>query len=91
MRILVLGSALVAGLALPSLAEETPRHAYTPPAPKPGHSYPECYCTDSTGQRVEVGELACLQIGSRQVLSRCEKARNLVIWRHQATGCAPNV
>jgi len=61
-----------------------------PPA-KEGYSYPECYCTDSDGRRVEVGGFACLTIGSRQVTSRCTKARNLVIWRHQQEGCAPGV
>ncbi|MEO1457177.1 MAG: hypothetical protein AAFV49_06360 [Pseudomonadota bacterium] len=57
-----------------------------PPA-KEGYSYPDCYCTDSDGRRVEVGQIACLQIGSRLVTSRCEQARNLVIWRHQEEGC----
>lgn len=60
---------------------------WVPPKPKEGHSYPECFCTDSKGARVEVGQMACLTIGSREVLSRCEKARNLVIWRHQQDGC----
>ncbi|MGF1446080.1 MAG: hypothetical protein ACFBRM_07740 [Pikeienuella sp.] len=89
--------ALAAHLAAPVAAAE-PRaeraeraESYVPPTPKPGYSYPECYCTDSRGARVEVGELACLQIGGRNVLSRCEKARNLVIWRHQSDGCAPGV
>jgi hypothetical protein len=63
---------------------------YVPPKPKQGYSYPECYCTGSNGERVEVGELACLSVGGRQVLSRCEKRRNLVIWNHQAEEC-PNV
>ncbi|MEO0621636.1 MAG: hypothetical protein AAF183_05350 [Pseudomonadota bacterium] len=65
--------------------------SYFPPKPKDGYSYPECFCTDSQGSRVEVGQMACLQIGSRQVMSRCEKARNLVIWRHQTEGCNPGV
>lgn len=61
-----------------------------PPA-KPGYSYPECYCTDSRGARVEIGQTACLHIGSRSVTSRCERASNLVIWRHQSEGCTPGV
>lgn len=102
MRQRLLLTLLLAGLALGSGAASAdpagpaePRaraaaESYTPPPAKEGHSYPECYCTGSRGERVEVGQMACLQIGSRQVLSRCEKARNLVIWRHQDEGC-PNV
>jgi len=84
----------LAALALatsPASAEDAAHHAYTPPPPKEGYSYPECYCTNSTGGRVEVGELACLTIGGRQVMSRCEKRRNLVIWKHQSEGCPPGV
>jgi len=94
MRMMCLSLAAAAALAVaaPAGAEEPRPGAGTvlPPA-KEGHAYPECYCTDSRGQRVEVGQLACLQIGQRQITSRCEKARNLVIWRHQEEGCAPGV
>jgi len=72
-------------------ANPTPNPGTVLPPAKKGYSYPECYCTDSEGKRVEVGELACLHIGSRTVTSRCEKARNLVIWRHQKEGCQPGV
>lgn len=72
-------------------AQERLAQEFVPPAPKPGYSYPECFCTDSQGSRVEIGQMACLQIGSRQVMSRCEKASNLVIWRHQQEGCSPGV
>lgn len=93
----LLALALVGLMALPAAAEApySPpvrmADGYIPPTPKKGHSYPPCYCTDSQGNRVEVGQMACLQIGSRQVMSRCEKARNLVIWRHQTEGCSPGV
>ena len=85
------GLALAAGLAGAASAEPRVADRYIPPKPKEGYSYPDCYCTDSSGQRVEVGELACLRIGSREGTSRCEKARNLVIWRHEEEGCAPGV
>lgn len=65
----------------------SPAQGYVRPPAKEGYSYPDCYCTDSAGQRVELGQMACLQIGSRQVYSRCEQARNLVIWRHKQDGC----
>ncbi|MEL6766269.1 MAG: hypothetical protein AAFP17_03750 [Pseudomonadota bacterium] len=67
-------------------AQVMPRGWVRPPA-KEGYSYPDCYCTDSTGGRVEVGQMACLRIGGREVTSRCEQADNLTIWRHQGDGC----
>ncbi|MGF1502371.1 MAG: hypothetical protein ACFBSD_11200 [Paracoccaceae bacterium] len=89
--ILIFAAAAAAAGAAAAEPSKPAAGGYSPPPAKSGHSYPECYCTDSRGARVEVGETACLQIGSRQVTSRCEKARNLVIWRHQSEGCAPGV
>jgi len=93
--LLALSGPATAGDAGPVGPQSTGRLAtsdgYVRPPAKPGHSYPECYCTGSKGERVEVGDLACLTIGSRQMTSRCEKVRNLVIWRHQSEGCTPGV
>jgi hypothetical protein len=83
---MLLGAA-PAALAQNDLGRTSRSESYTPPPAKPGYSYPECYCTDSVGERVEVGQTACLKIGSREITSRCERARNLVIWRHQSEGC----
>jgi hypothetical protein len=60
---------------------------YTPAPPKEGYNYPDCYCTDSAGRRVELGEMACLTIGTRQVLARCDMSVNNPTWRHQTEGC----
>ena len=60
---------------------------YAPPPPAEGFSYPECYCTDSDGHRVGIGESACLRIGSRRVLARCDFSVNNPIWRPEAEGC----
>ncbi|MEM6678040.1 MAG: hypothetical protein AAF675_09215 [Pseudomonadota bacterium] len=65
----------------------TAQRGFVRPPAKEGYTYPDCYCTDSTGGRVEIGELSCLRIGRRDVLSRCEQADNLTIWRHQGEGC----
>lgn len=73
--------------AEPVVSRAAPLPAYVRPKPKEGYSYPDCYCTDSDGGRVEVGQLACLRIGRREVVSRCEQADNLTIWRHQSEGC----
>lgn len=60
---------------------------YSPPPAKEGHSYPDCYCTDSAGRRIEMGQTACLQIGSREVLARCEMSLNNPAWREQQQSC----
>jgi hypothetical protein len=60
---------------------------YSPPPAKEGFSYPDCYCTDSLGQRVEMGQTACLIIGSRRVLALCDMSVNNPAWREQSEGC----
>ncbi|WP_108659266.1 hypothetical protein [Acuticoccus kandeliae] len=60
---------------------------FVPPAPKSGYSYPDCYCRDSGGQRVELGERACLKIGPREVMARCDMSQNIPIWRTEQEGC----
>ena len=83
---------LVAGLtvARAATAQEDlfgPGGPYVPPPAKEGYSYPDCYCTDSDGQRVDVGERACLRIGSRRVLATCGMSQNNPAWRPSAEGC----
>ncbi len=87
---------VLAALALPAQGPAAAQGAgpgtapspdYRPPPAAEGYSYPDCYCTDSTGERVELGETACLSIGSRRVLARCEMAANNPTWRHETEGC----
>jgi hypothetical protein len=66
------------------LALGAPAAAQTP---APGVSWPDCYCTDSRGARVEIGERACLVINGRAMLARCDKALNVTIWRETGEGC----
>lgn len=49
--------------------------------------WPDCYCTDSQGARVEVGEHACLVVNGRAFVARCDKALNVTIWRQTEEGC----
>lgn len=86
---LVLLGALSLGLvASHAAAEEAGGNPdYIPPPPKQGYSYPDCYCTDSAGNRVELGETACLTIGPRQVLARCDMSANNPTWRYETEGC----
>ena len=58
------------------------------PAPRDGHSYPECYCTNR-GARVELGARACLRVGGRAFTARCAMSLNNPAWRFEAEGCPP--
>ncbi len=48
----------------------------------------ECYCTDSEGGRVELGELRCLSVGARQFTAQCQMSLNVPMWREISEGCA---
>ncbi len=83
-------AAIAAGLTLSAgdaSAERIRNHNFSQPPAKDGYSYPDCYCTDSKGQRVEMGQKACLIIGSRRVLARCDMSVNNPTWRHESEGC----
>ena len=47
----------------------------------------DCYCTDSTGGRVELGESICLFVDGRAFMAKCEMALNNPIWRDTGEGC----
>ena len=47
----------------------------------------DCYCTDSTGGRVELGDVICLQVDGRMFLARCEMSLNNPMWREVQQGC----
>ncbi len=88
-RNLLIVGCLVAGL-VPGLAAAGGPSAnpnYNPPPAKKGFSYPDCYCTDSKGKRVEMGQRACLTIGSREVTARCDMSVNNPTWRLENEGC----
>ena len=53
----------------------------------PGGRAIECYCTDSTGARVELGEEACLAIGQRRFIGLCAMSLNVPIWRDTGRDC----
>lgn len=97
MKPLLLAIAALA-LALPAAADPvTPAPAltpaqkaeggYNPPKPKKGFRYPDCFCTDSQGRRVEMGQTACLRIGSTQFTARCDMSLNNPTWRRVSEGC----
>jgi hypothetical protein len=49
--------------------------------------YPDCYCTDKTGARVEMGTMICLEVGGRDFIARCEMSLNNPMWREIKQGC----
>lgn len=60
---------------------------FVPPKPKEGFRYPDCFCTDSVGKRVDLGKTACLQIGSQSFTARCAMSQNNPTWRRVSEGC----
>ena len=48
----------------------------------------ECYCTDSTGGRVELGEMICLHVDGRSFTAQCQMSLNVPMWRELSEGCA---
>ncbi|PRY26868.1 hypothetical protein CLV78_101972 [Aliiruegeria haliotis] len=63
----------------------------TPPAvadvKTPAGKVIDCYCTDSTGSRVELGEMICLHVDGRMFMARCEMSLNNPMWREVSEGC----
>ncbi len=47
----------------------------------------DCYCTDKTGKRVELGEYICLQVDGRMFMAQCQMSLNVPMWREISPGC----
>ncbi|GAB5378157.1 MAG: hypothetical protein AcusKO_46190 [Acuticoccus sp.] len=60
---------------------------FRPPPAKDGYAYPDCYCTDGDGRRVELGERICLTVGDRMFIARCDMSLNNPVWREEQEGC----
>ncbi|MCZ0811056.1 MAG: hypothetical protein ACQEVT_15535 [Pseudomonadota bacterium] len=63
-------------LASPALADQTI-----------GGKTVDCYCTDSNGSRVEMGEMICLNVGGRSFMAQCQMSLNVPMWREISQGC----
>jgi hypothetical protein len=70
-------SILIAVLASPALAD----------VKGPGGKTIDCYCTDKTGSRVELGQTICLQVDGRMFMAQCQMSLNVPMWREVAEGC----
>lgn len=64
-------------LALPALAD----------VQGPGGTVIDCYCTDKSGARVELGELRCLNVDGRQFMAQCQMSLNVPMWREVQANC----
>jgi len=53
----------------------------------PGGKTIDCYCTDKTGNRVELGEFRCLQVDGRQFMAQCQMSLNVPMWREVQSSC----
>ena len=47
----------------------------------------ECYCTNTTGDRVELGETICLHVDGRMFMAQCQMSLNVPMWREVQEGC----
>lgn len=48
----------------------------------------DCYCTDTSGSRVELGEFICLHVDGRMFTAQCQMSLNNPMWREVQQGCA---
>jgi len=53
----------------------------------PGGTVIDCYCTDKSGARVELGELRCLNVDGRRFMAQCQMSLNVPMWREVQTTC----
>jgi hypothetical protein len=53
----------------------------------PDGSVRDCYCTDSQGGRVELGETICLFVDGRMFMAQCQMSLNVPMWREVQKGC----
>lgn len=47
----------------------------------------DCYCTDRSGARVELGETICMQVDGRMFMAQCQMSLNVPMWREVQQGC----
>ncbi len=72
-------------LALPaSLSAALPTTGDAAWTPMPGV---DCYCTDTQGARVEMGEEICLSVGGKVFVAFCGMSQNVPIWRDTGRAC----
>jgi len=64
-------------LALPAHADVTTAQGKTV----------DCYCTDKSRNRIELGETICMQVDGRMFMAQCQMSLNVPMWREVQEGC----
>ncbi|MEP1519060.1 hypothetical protein [Ascidiaceihabitans sp.] len=64
-------------LACPAAADVT----------SPSRKTVECYCTDTSGARIELGQSICLHVDGRMFTAQCQMSLNVPMWREVQNGC----
>jgi hypothetical protein len=72
-----MASLILAVAALPALAD----------VKTPSGKVIDCYCTDRSGGRIELGEYICLQVDGRMFTAQCQMSLNVPMWREIRNGC----
>ena len=54
---------------------------------RPDGTVQDCYCTDSSGSRVDLGETICLFVDGRAFMAQCQMSLNVPMWREVQEGC----
>ncbi|MEO0912294.1 MAG: hypothetical protein AAFY59_04795 [Pseudomonadota bacterium] len=85
--VVLLSGILTVSPPQPALEVSDPLPPSQAQAPAPPVRKIDCYCTDKTGDRRELGELVCLDVDGRLFLARCEMSLNNPMWREVADGC----
>ena len=47
----------------------------------------DCFCTDTSGARIELGQTICMQVDGRMFMAQCQMSLNVPMWREVANGC----
>ncbi|KAA0914789.1 hypothetical protein FLO80_11865 [Aquicoccus porphyridii] len=47
----------------------------------------DCYCTDRSGGRIELGETICLHVDGKMFMAQCQMSLNVPMWRKLSDGC----
>jgi len=47
----------------------------------------DCYCTNTQGNRIELGQTICMDVGGRLFMAQCQMSLNVPMWREVKQGC----
>ncbi len=54
---------------------------------RPDDKVIDCYCTNTSGDRVELGERICLFVDGKAFMAQCQMSLNVPMWRKLEDGC----